>query len=324
MTLLINVRKAVMRKLAATILPPTILIGAVMFAVFIPMDADAYIESATTIIPQPSTAQGAAHSLYISTIALSAVDVEEARDAEHVIDAWYVTTDEATDNLGNLASLFNFLRMEFANAKEWLLANTTENDPLGSASKFANVEPLDMHPTVAAALVINCIRESVGSPMLSEGKSVEQYAAMTKEEVVEELLSRGSRGNSAWGIMQWDSGRRLNFATYCKNHDFDPRDMTVQFYYIAYEYYADNYERQQWGKVFKACTGKEEFTRENVKEWASAIAKYSIRCHSSVVVQNDYIADTWHNRWRDSFGEKNDGGAFGFIEEYARTTGVIP
>ena len=53
MTLLINVRKAVMRKLAATILPPTILIGAVMFAVFIPMDADAYIESATTIIPQP-------------------------------------------------------------------------------------------------------------------------------------------------------------------------------------------------------------------------------------------------------------------------------
>lgn len=201
---------------------------------------------------------------------------------------WFVSTSELTDEVGNAKSMYNFLTTQWADARQWCVDNYTDDWPLGKVRD--SMPAVNLTPLEAAAIVANSLGECGWQPAITQnGSSVDVYTC-TKEEFYDYLEGLGTVGGKAFGIIQHDGGRRLNMLKFFKATGTDPRDLEAQLRYLAYEYYADSYEGQQFNRFRTECENK-ELTADNFKQGAEAFRKHVERGGTSG--RADPLTTTW-------------------------------
>ena len=223
---------------------------------------------------------------------------------------WYVTLDEKTDGIGNACTLFNFVAYHWDDARQWLIDNYNENWPLGPVRE--DRPAIEVGPTVAMGMVANSIIECGWIPATYEKNGSIQTP--------DDLLALGDKYNHAWGMIQWDGGRRTNFARFCKASGFDVTSLEVMCYYLAYEYYASA-EYNSYNKGLNSLFGDASPTLEKVGDAAYLFRKDVERGGGRQLART--ICSNWTNRWNPSWGTKPSGGVFHLMNQYY-TTGVVP
>lgn len=232
-------------------------------------------------------------------------EVEESVEVP-VESSWYVTKDEYTDNLGNAMTITNFCAGEWADARTWLEENYTPGWPHGTVKDAR--PPIDLGETIAVAIAANAMRESICIPATSQGigKVADERSAA---EVTEWLLSQRCSCGRAWGIIQWDGGRRYNFALFCKASGFDPRSLETQLYYMAYEYYASEEYNSYRRLISKYATA--DASLENVK---GAAETFRVKVERGGVAHAaDPILENWGDKWSSAWGEKPPFGLYTYL-----------
>lgn len=304
---------------------PVLAIGVVLLAVFLPTG----MEDAHLTVPYSVSAQTAQSSAY--TVYLAAFRTVE-KDTEVFCKQYTGDWDLSTgwdDKLGNMLTIYNFCRFEWANAKAWLQENLQE---FTLGKPYDKVEPIDWNDVMAFTYVVNAGRESSWCSNSGEGFSIP--ASATAEEALAILEAYGTERNRAFGLWQWDGGTRLTLVEFCKANGFDPRDVSTQCYFYAYEYYTTlnyryTYSKNQvtdpngeYGPVMQY--NQLPLTIEYVKKASEAFRRHiEVAAVEVSLGQNEAILDDWYNKWDNSWGTKPvAGGLYDFLYTYA-TTGIM-
>lgn len=293
---------------------PVVLIFTIMFAVFFPTGADVTDDIVMSANVSTSMAQGAAHTLYMQTATEGAPETGEVNQVAP--GGWWVTEDELNDVRGNACTILNFCIYEWGNAKTWLQQNYVEGWPHGPVKESR--EPVTFSPVIAAGIVANAMRESSCTPATIQNGSDFDYRTATSAEVIAELRTYVGVSGKAWGIIQWDGGRRDNFVTFCDVSGYDPRSLQTQLYYLAYEYYASS-EYSNYATVFETYQSADYVlsTTQNAAELYRKKVERGGKERSA-----DAILDNWGNKWSPSWGDKPGGGLFQYLKDYMET-GVV-
>lgn len=219
---------------------------------------------------------------------------------------WYVTSGELSDPLGNLRTVMNFCTYAWADAYSWLQENYVEGWPHSRVKE--DRLPINLGQTIGIAVATNAMRESGGIPGTLQGRGcvAESYSAVGTTDM---LLSMGSSGGQAWGIIQWDGGRRYNLAQFCAASDLDPRSLKTQLLYLAYEYYASA-EYGSYSELISTYSGA-EVTLTNTAAAAEVFRAKVER--GGVPHSGGPILENWGNKWDSAWGEKPAGGLFTYL-----------
>lgn len=217
------------------------------------------------------------------------------------VEEWYVTEDEQVDRRGNAFTILNFLRMRMDDEVQWIKDNYVDGWPFGP---LTNDEAFEISDTVAVAIVANCWDESSCGPDTLQGGSLSGSA----QQALSQLEGLGSTGGHAYGIIQWDGGRRSNFVQFCKASGFDPRSLEVQLHYLAYEAYVSS-ERSNYDSVLRNHNSL-PYTVANVQRTAE-VYRARVERGGTPYRSNAVIAN-WSNKWSSTWGPKPDGGWFAY------------
>lgn len=230
----------------------------------------------------------------------------ELAPALHARPDWYTTSDELSDSLGNLQTIMNFCAYAWGDSYTWLQENYVAGWPHGRVKE--DRLPLNLGQTIGIAVATNAMRESGGIPGTLQGRGcvAESYSA---EGATDALLSMGSSGGQAWGIIQWDGGRRYNFAQFCAASDLDPRSLETQLYYLAYEYYASAEYGSYSGLI--STYSDAEVTLINTVA-ATEVFRAKVE-RGGVPHSGGPILENWGNKWDSAWGEKPAGGLFTYL-----------
>lgn len=227
-----------------------------------------------------------------------------AEEIELVVEEPAEPDGPTPTQLENAQRIVDFVTTKWADAYVWLQENYNENWPHGPVKE--NRDPVDLSETIGIAIAANAMRESSCHPNISQSAG---KIADDAESVTQWLLGLGSKSGRAWGIIQWDGGRRYNFAQFCDASGFDPCSLDIQLYYLAYEYYATyeygSYrvlisEYNESAPSLETVTEAAEVFREDVERGGTAHA-------------NEVILKTWGNKWDYSWGEKPEGGLYDYL-----------
>lgn len=289
---------------------PMVLVFAVLFMVFIPTGADDMLEIVTSVDATRQTAQSGAHTLYAK---MAAGDTPTAGVVQVEPGDWWATEDPLNDVRGNACTILNFCMYEWANAKEWLQQNYTVGWPHGEVKEKR--EAVNFSAVIAAGIVANAMRESSCTPATIQNGSSFDYRSATVEEVIAELRTYQGVSGKAWGIIQWDGGRRDNFVTFCEVSKFDPRSLEIQLYYLAYEYYASS-EYANYTELFETYqpVAYELVTVQNAAE----LFRKKVERGGTPGSADDILAN-WGNKWNATWGAKPGGGLFQYLKDYMET-----
>lgn len=244
--------------------------------------------------------------------------VEEEPDIPEPVaqpTTWWVTEDDASDVRGNACTIFNFVSSQWDDAYAWLQEHYTEGWPFGRVK--SDRAPVELGPTIAMGIVANAMRESSCVANTQQGKGPVS-SSLSAGDAISSLLSIGSSGGCAYGIIQWDGGRRENFLRFCRASGFDPRSLETQLYYMAYEYYASN-EYSSYSALVKQYAAATP-TLQNVEGAAELFRKKVER--GGAAYSASPILESWGNKWHSSWGTKPSGGLFSYLANYM-STGVV-
>lgn len=228
---------------------------------------------------------------------------------------WFVTADPSSDVRGNACTIYNFVAYQWDEARTWLQENYTEGWPFG---RVKDERPaVELGPTIGMAIVANAMRESSCIPNNQQGRGP-LSASVSNQEAINTLMSLGTKSGRAWGIIQWDGGRRENFLRFCNASGFDPRSLEIQLYYLAYEYYAST-EFSNYSSLVSRYSSTAP-TLSDVKEAAEVFRKKVERGGTQYSANG--ILENWGNKWNSAWGPKPSGGLFTYLSDYA-STGVV-
>lgn len=250
-----------------------------------------------------------AHSNFVTDCPLLlSVTPEEviAQEVPSSGKSWLVTTDEYQDTLGNAASIARFCADHWSDAYWWLRANYSGYWPHGPIKE--DRAPIDLGWTIGMAIAANAMRESSCIPnTLQGGRSISPL--LTATEVTNTLLSYGSSSGRAWGIIQWDGGRRYNFVRFCQASGVDPRSLEVQLHYMAYEYYASNEYKSYQRLVNWYLTADSSLasTKDAAEVFRADVERGGIPNSSNSILMS------WGNKWNDAWGAKPAGGLYTYL-----------
>lgn len=216
---------------------------------------------------------------------------------------WWVTENDQTDALGNAVTAMNFLIYRFEDEVEWIRDNYTDGWPFGTVND--SVSPMYISPVIAEAIVANTWRECMCTPGTIQGGGWD-VASMSASELLKKLEGLGTTNGKAWGIIQWDGGRRLNFVKFCKASGFDPRSLEVQLHYLAYEAYC-SLEHPYYMTLLSRYNSA-TLCLDNVISCAETYRILVERGGTRGITER--ILRNWDNRWNYSWGDKPSTGLY--------------
>lgn len=262
-------------------------------------DPQVYAQEIVTVTTIPTVVEG--KSEYVKPLVYAPVRPV----TDHVEEPqWWVTSDEYSDSLGNAMTITNFLLYKFDAEVGWLQDNYVDGWPFGPV---INTNPLEVSEVVAVAIAANSWRECSCRPDTVQNGGWDIHG-MTQQQLIDKLKDLGTTSGKAWGIIQWDGGRRLNFVSFCEASGYDPRSLEVQLHYLAYEAYCST-ERSAYNTVLSRYN-EVEMSLDTVTRCAESYRVLVERGGTEGITGR--ILLNWGNRWNYAWGEKPDGGWYDY------------
>lgn len=241
---------------------------------------------------------------------------------------WYVTTDEYSDRVGNLCSIYNFCRLEWANARQWCIDNYNAKWPYGPVKQ--KYEATNFGVAVSMATAACCIRESSTVPDNMQNMGVPgtfkgSIGSSRSLEAAFEILEHPAN-LQGYGIIQFTASNLTHFVTFCKASNLDPRLLETQLKFMAYQYYSNAYMHRQYSYLedYNSLTPTLTTVSELAQLHTSVIGmgnKPSAYYAKPTISVKNILRDWGTARYQDF--TRAASGAYELLYSYA-TTGVIP
>lgn len=307
------------------LLLPILVCSTLLVAAFYPVDTGTEYPIVTSVSASRASSQALAVYLYTPKATDTASETEPALET---VGEWYVTTDEYSDRVGNLCSLYNFFHQEWGNVRQWCVDNYVDGWPYGPVKDEYPATTFGVAVSMASAAC--CIRESstVADNMQNMGTSSAFKGAIGTERSMDEafhILKHPARAQG-YGLIQFTFSNLQDLVKFCEASNLDPRLMENQLKFMAYQYYSLSYMHSQY--EYLEAHNDDDPTLNNVISLAymhtSVIGMGNVpsRLYSA---PNNAVRDILLNWGKSKYPDfvAASGSAYDLLHTYA-TTGTIP
>ena len=253
-----------------------------------------------TFVPVVSTTSHQFLLVNVNTGAVEVIEQEPETEPEpEPVEVEFVPVVDTTyedSKLGNIHRVYDFLTKEFADTRSYF------TDELG-ISIPSDRPAINWSPLVAISICANAVAESECSQ-----KSQNNWLTSQDSNTVINSLISTTGGGRAYGIIQWDGGRRTNFGKFCRTYGLDPLDVRTGCLFLAYEYYTTS-EYANYYTMRKM--NDSSLTLENAIKCAEKFRAEVER--GGTYDRNTPILKNWGNKWDYAWGDKPSGGLFEYL-----------